>query len=198
MPWNHNIHYHKLILSQIPPGCRHALDVGCGYGLLTHKLAAHCDHVVGMDKDETALQGAIINYGSHDKIEFINGDIITYNFAGQKFDFITIVATLHHLPLGAAIARFKELLSPNGKIVVIGLYRPVTLSDMLFAGLALPVSKMFKLFNTPETTQAPVKNPDESLADISEVINRLLPGAVLKRRFFFRCSLTWINSAAQK
>jgi hypothetical protein len=28
--WNHNIHYHRLVLAAVPPGSRTALDVGCG------------------------------------------------------------------------------------------------------------------------------------------------------------------------
>ena len=30
--WNHNIHYHRLILQAVPPGCQRVLDVGCGEG----------------------------------------------------------------------------------------------------------------------------------------------------------------------
>src|ERR1035438_1423379 len=33
-PWNHNIHYHDVVLRSVPPRCRRALDVGCGQGLL--------------------------------------------------------------------------------------------------------------------------------------------------------------------
>lgn len=34
-PWSHNLHYHRMILEAIPPGCERALDVGCGTGALT-------------------------------------------------------------------------------------------------------------------------------------------------------------------
>ena len=39
-PWNHNIHYHRLILDAVPPGARRALDVGCGEGTLARQLRA--------------------------------------------------------------------------------------------------------------------------------------------------------------
>ncbi|CAM5436502.1 hypothetical protein [Streptomyces canus] len=28
--WNHNVHYHRLVLDAVPDDCREALDVGCG------------------------------------------------------------------------------------------------------------------------------------------------------------------------
>jgi hypothetical protein len=28
--WNHNLHYHRVILDAVPAGCRRSLDVGCG------------------------------------------------------------------------------------------------------------------------------------------------------------------------
>ena len=40
--WNHNVHYQPVILNAVPPGCRTALDVGCGDGLLASRLAARC------------------------------------------------------------------------------------------------------------------------------------------------------------
>ena len=36
--WNHNIHYHGVILKEVLEGVRMALDVGCGNGLLTREL----------------------------------------------------------------------------------------------------------------------------------------------------------------
>ena len=45
--WNHNTHYHRLILEAIPPGCQRVLDVGCGEGMLARQLAHLVPHVVG-------------------------------------------------------------------------------------------------------------------------------------------------------
>jgi 2-polyprenyl-3-methyl-5-hydroxy-6-metoxy-1,4-benzoquinol methylase len=49
--WNHNVHYQPLILDAVPPGCRAALDVGCGDGLLAARLAERCAKVTGIDRD---------------------------------------------------------------------------------------------------------------------------------------------------
>jgi 2-polyprenyl-3-methyl-5-hydroxy-6-metoxy-1,4-benzoquinol methylase len=49
--WNHNVHYQPVILGAVPPGCKAALDVGCGDGMLVCKLADICAEVTGIDCD---------------------------------------------------------------------------------------------------------------------------------------------------
>ena len=54
-PWNHNIHYHRVVLAAAPGSCRRALDVGCGEGLLTRRLRARSEVVVGLDRDRRSI-----------------------------------------------------------------------------------------------------------------------------------------------
>ena len=39
MPFDHNDHYHRLVLREVPRRCRTALDVGCGTGRFARRLA---------------------------------------------------------------------------------------------------------------------------------------------------------------
>ena len=50
--WNHNIHYHPVVLATVPAGARTALDVGCGEGTLARALRRRVPHVLGMDRHE--------------------------------------------------------------------------------------------------------------------------------------------------
>ena len=56
--WNHNVHYQPVILSAVPPGCRTALDVGCGDGLLAGRLAARCAKVTAIDRNPPMIARA--------------------------------------------------------------------------------------------------------------------------------------------
>ena len=55
MGWNHNVHYHDMVIKAIPPQCAKALDLGCGRGLPAQKLAPYCDEVTRIDLDHECL-----------------------------------------------------------------------------------------------------------------------------------------------
>lgn len=53
--WNHNIHYHPLILGAVPYGSERALDVGCGEGMLARELRRLVPHVSAIDLDAVTI-----------------------------------------------------------------------------------------------------------------------------------------------
>lgn len=188
--WNRNIHYHRLILRSIPHNCERVLDVGCGQGLLTEELANVCREIVAIDIDRKTLACAQERYRSQPRTTYVLGDVMTYPFPEESFDAIGAVATLHHLPLEAALMRLRILLKPGGVLAVIGLYRH-TFSDYPVDALAMVVSLTLRLRYSYSEVAAPVKAPNETLDQIRAVCARVLPGAVVRRRLLFRYSLTW-------
>jgi ubiquinone/menaquinone biosynthesis C-methylase UbiE len=197
VPWNHNIHYHDLVLRAVPAGCKRALDVGCGQGVLARRLAQHCGELVAIDIDQDALNRAISADNPKVRVTYLQGDVMTHEFPHASFDLITAVATLHHLPLKPALVRFKSLLRPGGVLAVIGLYRNSTLMDYAFAAAALPTSKLRRLWCAEAAVGAPVRDPEETLDEIRSACHEVLPGATIQRHLFFRYSLIWRNSRAR-
>ncbi len=53
--WNHNLHYHPLMLDAVPDGCRRALDVGCGEGILARELRRIVPHVAAFDLHQPSI-----------------------------------------------------------------------------------------------------------------------------------------------
>lgn len=183
--WNHNIHYHDLILRAVPSPCDRALDAGCGQGLLTRQLASRAKTVTGIDLDLPLTPAMEAN------TTFLQGDIMTHPFPLASFDFIAAVATLHHLPLQPALARFRDLLAPGGVLAILGLYRPATLTDYAVAAAALPFSRLMRLRHDTASIDARLHPPTETLHDIRAAATHLLPGATLRRRLFHRYTLLW-------
>jgi 2-polyprenyl-3-methyl-5-hydroxy-6-metoxy-1,4-benzoquinol methylase len=190
-PWNHNIHYHGLVIDAVPPNCLRALDVGCGDGLLARQLTRHSKEVIGIDIDSECLSRARTAGAGDGQITFLQGDVLAHEFPCESFNFITAVATLHHLPLSPALRRFRELLKPGGVIAIVGLYRASTLEDYALAAVALPASWLFRCIRHHTTVLAPVKEPKESLLQIRACCETVLPGAAFRRHLLFRYSLIW-------
>jgi SAM-dependent methyltransferase len=190
-PWNHNIHYHAVVLNAIPPDCRRALDVGCGQGLLARKIARTCEEVTAIDADYNTVLRARSSGPVDSRITFLEGDVMTQSLSAEGYDLITAVATLHHLPLIPALGRFRDLLKPGGTLAVIGLYRARTIEDYAWAAAGLPVSRMLRHWHGHDEVGAPIREPQETLREIRAGCHATLPGATVQRRLLFRYSLIW-------
>jgi SAM-dependent methyltransferase len=188
--WNHNIQYHEFVLQSVPADCRQALDAGCGSGRLTHELAESCDAVIGIDQNMEAL--CLASLGDvPTNVSFVTGDVMTSGLAAGSFDFVAAVATLHHLPLEEALMRFRDLLRAGGVLAVVGLYRAESLSDFLCFAAAKPVSWVLRKICDCPGVEAPMRVPVESLREIRAAAKAVLPGAVVRRRWFYRYTLVW-------
>src|SRR5262252_7887456 len=128
-PWSHNLHYHRVILDAIPPGCERALDVGCGAGALTRHLKPLVPRVTGIDRDERSIQLARAHRGAAG-IRYLHADFLTASFEPASLDLVTSVASLHHMDARAALRRMSDLLRPGGVLAVVGLARGVSPADL--------------------------------------------------------------------
>ena len=190
-PWNHNIHYHDWILAQAPSGCRRALDLGCGTGLLLSELSRRCDEVVGVEQDHETWQRAESNISDRSRVRIVEGDALTYPFEENYFGLITAVAVLHHMPFLFALERVRGLLAPGGVFAAVGLYRPRTVLDFATAIAAMPVDWSLKMRCGYTEVGAPIQAPRETLREIKAASALNLPGAEIRRRLLYRYTLYW-------
>ncbi|MFI8487366.1 class I SAM-dependent methyltransferase [Streptomyces rubrogriseus] len=196
-PWDHNAHYHRWILRQLPRRFGSALDVGSGAGDLARLLATRADEVRGVDADPAITARARALTTTSTAASFTVADALTDLPAGPH-DVITCVATLHHLPFAEALDIFRSRLAPGGTLVVVGLYRPRTVTDhLLGAAAVLPNASIGWLKNRgcarprPASMTARTRPADMTFSDISEAAREVLAGARLRRRLFWRYTLIW-------
>ena len=191
--WNHNNHYHDLLLQAVPPGCRRALDVGCGLGTFARRLASRSSHVEAIDEEEAVIGKArdLSRHSGH--IRFIRADFMMWS-ADEPYDFISMIAVLHHLPLRDALAKAATLLRPGGVLVVLGLDRARSIAHMGARSLVgYPVSAFYRLTRATSRVGAPLRDPKMTLPEIRREGDRLLPGATIRRHVLWRYSLTWVK-----
>src|SRR6266446_2376999 len=169
--WDHNNHYHRFLLRQVPQHCRNAVEIGCGTGAFALFLAR-----------ERSKQYVNIDYQV--------ADVLSMEFAPEQFDCIVSIATFHHLPMEDILTRLKASLAPNGTLIVLDLYQ-ASLSDLPILLIAIPVNLLLKFLKTGR-----IKEPEAvreawaahgkhdaylTLVQLRDICRAVLPGARVRR-----------------
>ncbi|MFE3373043.1 class I SAM-dependent methyltransferase [Streptomyces sp. NPDC059173] len=196
-PWDHNAHHHPWIMRQLPRRFGRALDVGSGSGDLARLLATRATEVRALDADRAIVARARELTGPAVPVTFTAGDALTETPPGP-YDVITCVATLHHLPFTGALDLFRRHLAPGGTLVVVGVSRTASPGDHLLGAAAIPLNIALALIKNkgrrvprPVSMTAPTRPAAMSFAEIVRDARRVLPGARLRRRLFWRYTLVW-------
>jgi 2-polyprenyl-3-methyl-5-hydroxy-6-metoxy-1,4-benzoquinol methylase len=185
--WNHNIHYHRLILAALPPDARAALDVGCGEGTLCRALRERVPRVVGVDADANSI--ALAESAGGD-VEYLCADFLTQSFEAESFDLIASVATLHHMDVEAALGRMCDLLHPGGVIIVVGVARR-SVWDIPYDAAGFVAHRLLKLRHGYWQHPSPISEPTLTHRQLRKVIRAALPGVQYRRHILFRYSVIW-------
>lgn len=192
--WNHNVHYHPVVLDAVPPGCRSALDVGCGDGLLAAGLAARAQSVTGVDRSPELIRLAR-KRDDAGTVTFLEGDYLDGSLLDEgSYDFVSAVAVVHHAPFDDAIDRLVGLLAPGGRLVVVGLAHNRTLLDRVISGCGVPVALALRALRRGgerEPSGMPVKDPIMNWREVRRATAHVLPGRRYRRRLLWRYTLVW-------
>ncbi len=191
--WNHNIHYHRLILGAVPHGGQRGLDVGCGEGMLARQLRRGVPYVAAIDVDAATISRAR-QQDDGAGVEYLCGDFLTYDFPPASFDVIVSVAALHHMDEVAALRRMRRLLRPGGTLAVVGLARSRYPGDLPADLAAVPVNLLLRAWKGYQDVTAPtVWPPARSYAEIRRITQQELAGSRYRRHLLWRYSVIWTN-----
>jgi SAM-dependent methyltransferase len=113
MPWLRNVRHLRV------------LDVGCGVGRWSRRLARRGAHVTGIDLSPTMISEAkrrAASEGVAGRCRFETQDLSALD-AGDTFDLIVGVTVLQHIldrnALREAVRRMKDHLAPGGRMVLL-------------------------------------------------------------------------------
>src|SRR5882724_2809879 len=96
--WTQNNHYHDFLLRHVPQDCIHVLEVGCGTGAFSRRLAQRAQRVTAIDLSSEMIRVARSRSTQLSNIDFEVADMMSCDFPAGDFDCIATIATLHHLP----------------------------------------------------------------------------------------------------
>jgi ubiquinone/menaquinone biosynthesis C-methylase UbiE len=189
--WNQNVHHQPVILGAVPAGCRAALDVGCGDGMLAGRLADRCAQVTGIDRDPRMIALARSRTAGPARVTFIEADFLAYDFAEASFDFVCANTSLHHMDFAAALTAMARVLRPGGRLAVIGLAADQSITDFLAGAAGFPVNLFYRAVYHEAQSGAPILNPQMSWREVRVAATQTLPSVRYRRHLLFRYSLLW-------
>lgn len=201
--WSHNRHYHRTLLREVNQDIGGiAVDVGCGVGELTRALSPSFKKVLGIDISECMLQKAREASVQQSNIEYVKADFIEYELPESGCGCIVSAASLHHFSFEESLRKAKRSLKRGGRLLVVDIYQPSTLMDVLASVAATYISKIFIiLFDRRRMTEEEravwrahgALDTYMTLPEIRKTAKDMLPGAVVRRRLFWRYTLVWVK-----
>jgi SAM-dependent methyltransferase len=200
VPFDHNDHYHRLLLRRLPPGCRTALDVGCGTGRFARRLARRGIEVDAVDRSAEVLAAgrAAPAPAGAGRVRYLLADVTGMALPVGRYDCVSCLASLHHLPF-ATVAALRQALAPGGVLVVLGCYRQRTAADYAVALAAAPLNLAARLAvaaaerarGAAPGPKPPIRPAAMTLGQVREEAARLLPGCTVRRLLFWRYLLVF-------
>lgn len=194
-PWSHNDHFIGWILNELPDRRRSAVDVGCGRGELAAALSPQFETVRAMDADEQMVRCASSRCAGLDNVEVAHEG---FDDLRGQYDLVTMICVLHHLEVAKALRRFRELVAPGGRLLVVGLAEPRSVADHAWAAASIVTNPIIGYvehpWRAPEPQAAdpvPVKDPALSFDELRTLAASTLPGSVMRRHLGFRHTLSW-------
>lgn len=140
--WDHNRRYSKLLLEEIVSGLEKVLDIGCGTGEFTEKVATKAKQVIGIDIAAQMITEAQKRHPA-ENIKYMLQDFDSMN-DNVQYDCIVSIATFHHLSLDTALPKIRKMLKPDGILVVLDLYERRGILDLLLEVVAVPTNILIK------------------------------------------------------
>jgi ubiquinone/menaquinone biosynthesis C-methylase UbiE len=193
--------YHDQLLGHLPPLCESALEIGCGTGTFTRRLAASTQRVVGLDLSPQMIRLAKERSVDCPNIEYMLGDLLQLTLPQESFGFVVSIATLHHLPTEQALVKMKSLVAPGGVLVIHDLVADDGLLDSGRSLIAIPVNMALRLWKSgklrpPRAVRkvwAEHARMDVylTLAEVKNLCERFVPGAKIQRHLLWRYTVVW-------
>jgi len=197
----HNGAYHDFLLAHLPARADAALDVGCGTGEFSRRLAERCGRVEAIDLSPEMIRVAAARSTGFPQVAYREADITRLPLAPSSYDVIASLATLHHVDADEVVPRLVGALRPGGVLAILDLLSVVVPRDLPWAATAAVVSRWRRWRRTGrilvdrQVARAWGEHGRHDVhptrAETRAMRDRLLPGGHLTHHLLWRYSIVW-------
>lgn len=206
--WTQNNHYHDFLVRHLSSSCKKALEIGCGTGAFSRRLAERSEQVIALDLSSEMIRVARARSTHLQNIEYRCADVMSCGFPHEGFDCVASIATVHHLPLREVILKLKEWVALDGILLIVDLFEPerklsepAGLRDGLLNVVAMGVSGGLRLIHNgrlkpPKQVRAAWAEHGKTdsyptMPEVRDLCAEILPGARVRQHLLWRYSIVW-------
>ncbi|MFL5382493.1 MAG: class I SAM-dependent methyltransferase [Longimicrobiaceae bacterium] len=193
--------FERALLGFLPARCGRVLEVGCGHGALTRRVAARADSVLALDLSPEMVRVARALSAAWPNVEYRVADAAAAELPADAFDVVLSAATLHHLPFAPTVRRLAGWVRPGGRLVIQDVVTRPGVRHLPANALALaarvlrgawpprrhPLAALYAEHGRGER----YLRPDEA----ARLYRELLPGARVAHHLEWRYTMVWERPA---
>jgi ubiquinone/menaquinone biosynthesis C-methylase UbiE len=110
--------HERYLLHHLPRPCDAVLELGCGTGELSRRLASLARTIVALDVSTEMIRVARSRSAKRPNIEHVVGDMTRLPLRRAAFDCVVSLNTLHHVDTVHALRAMREALRPGGTLLI--------------------------------------------------------------------------------
>jgi len=110
--------HERYLLRHLPERCDSVLELGCGTGEFSRRLAQRARRVVALDLSPEMIRVARARSARYPNIDFLVGDMTVLPLTGARFDCVASLNTLHHVNSRLALRSMRAVLRHGGTLLI--------------------------------------------------------------------------------
>jgi SAM-dependent methyltransferase len=192
--------HERYLLRHLPDRCDSVLELGCGTGEFSRRLATRAARVVAVDLSTEMIRVARDRSRGYRNVEFVVADMTTLPLRAARFDCVASLNTLHHADSVLALRAMRGALRPGGVLLladVLDRSGPRHLPINLVAALVRMLRGVFVERRTQRgALHAAYRKhgcgeSHPTLEEARSVIGAELAGAVVRGHLLWRYTVVW-------
>jgi ubiquinone/menaquinone biosynthesis C-methylase UbiE len=192
--------HERYLLRHVPRPCGAVLEVGCGTGELSRRLAQLARKVVALDVSAEMIRVARGRSAGRSNIEYVVGDLTTLPLRRGGFDCVMSLNTLHHVDTVQALEAMRGALRPGGTLLVADILDRPGIRNLPINLLAAGVRFVRRVVLDRKTHRGALhaaykahgcREAHPTLTAARALAATQLPGAVVRGHLLWRYTIVW-------